>query len=208
MKTFRNFWTVAVAAIVGFLAHIFVGPPAFRARTCDVSFGFRMGAGFPGDVNRMHPAAIVAGMINTSVQVPRAYGDAVLFDGATSSYRGLVAADGSVTPGAVAGFIVRPFPTQQTTGGLNATIGAATPPTSGVADFITQGFVVVKLPAGATVQKGGQVFIWAAANSGNNIQGQVVAAASTTNTYSVTNARFHGPADANGYAEVEVWASR
>lgn len=208
MKTFRNFWTVAVAAIVGFLAHIFVGPPAFRARTCDVSFGFRMGAGFPGDVNRMHPAAIVAGMINTSVQVPRAYGDAVLFDGATSSYRGLAAADGSVTPGPIAGFIVRPFPTQQTTGGLNASIGAATPPTSGVADFITQGFVVVKLPAGAVVQKGGAVHIWAAATASTNIQGSPVAAASSTNTYTATNARFHGPADANGYAEVEIWPAR
>jgi hypothetical protein len=187
---------------------LFVGPPVVRAFTRDIAFPFRMGAGFPGDVNRMHPASIVAGMINTTVQPPRAYGDPVLFDAATNSHRGVVAADGSATPAMVAGFMVRPYPTQQMVGGMDAAIGAAAPPTSGIADFVEEGFVMVRLPAGAVAAKGGQVHVWCAASASGNVQGQCVVAANGTNTLSLTNARFHGPADADGNAEVRIWAGR
>lgn len=199
-----------VAAV---LASIFAGPapmsvssgPKIRAKTRDISFSYRMGAGFPGDVNRMHPASIVPSLINTATQVPRAYGDPVLVGADGVSLRGLVAADGSATPGVIYGFTVRPFPVQQLTGGTTSAIGSATPPTSGIMDALRSGFIMAKVPAGATTVKGGTVYAWAAATSGSNIQGALVAASSTTNTYTISNAKFNGPADASGNVEVEVW---
>lgn len=201
----------AFQMVVAFLVAIFAGPapmlagPKIRARTRDVAFGFRMGAGFPGDVNRSRPASIVPSLINTATQAPRAFGDPVLVAADGTSLRGLVAGDGSATPGIIYGFTVRTFPTQQMSGGPTSAIGAAAPPTSGIMDALRQGFIMCKLPAGAVVVKGGTVYAWAAATSGNNIQGALVAASSTTNTYTVTNAKFNGPADALGNVEVEVW---
>ena len=194
----------ALAMASLFLMHLITGPRAF---TRDVAFPFRTGAGFPGDVTRSRPFSVVPGLLNVAAP-PAAYGNPVLVGADGISYRGISAADGSATPAAIAGVLVRLFPTQQQTGGMTSALGSAAPPLSGVADFLTLGFMMVKLPAGATVVKGGQVFVWAAASSGSNVQGQPVAASSTTNTYTVTNARFVGPADANGNVEIEVWPSR
>lgn len=195
------------SGLLAIAAGLLAGPAAFRARTCDVAFGYRMGSGFPGDVNRTHPASILARLLNTTVQAPRAYGDPVFMNAADSSVRGIVAGDGSVTPGRIYGVLVRPYPSQQMSGGPTATIGAAAPGTGGVGDVLRSGFIMVKLPAGASVQADGTVYIWAAATAGNNVQGKPVAAASGTSTYTVTNARFVGPADADGNAEIEVWAA-
>lgn len=196
----------AFGAFINIVLAALMGPPLRRGITHDVAFPFRMGAGFPGDVNRAHPASIVPALINTSVQAPRAYGDAVLIDTATNSMRGVIAADGSVTAARIEGVLVRPFPSQQQTGNaLNSPIGAGTPPSAGAMDYIEDGFVMVKLPAGASVTKGGAAFVWCAATAGNNIQGAFVAAASGTNTLSVTNARFNGPADAQGNAELRIF---
>ena len=196
-----------ISRAVAFFAALLLGPVLMRSSTRDVAFTYRMGAGFPGDINRTQPFSAVPGLINTTTP-PRAYGDPVLVNAADNTLRGVVVGDGSNTPAAIYGVLVRPFPTQQQSGGMSSALGAAAAPTSGVADFLTQGFIMAKLPAGASVAKGGQVFVWCAATSGNNIQGALVAAASGTNTLSVTNARFNGPADANGNVEIEVWAAR
>lgn len=195
------------AALATLAAGLLAGPAAPRARTCDVAFGYRMGSGFPGDVNRTHPASILARLLNTTVQAPRAHGDPVFINAADSSVRGIVAGDGSTTPGRIYGVLVRPYPTQQMSGGPSAAIGASAPPTGGVGDVLRSGFIMAKLPAGASVVADGTVYVWAAATSGNNIQGKLVAAANGTNTYTVTNARFVGPADADGNVEIEVWAA-
>lgn len=199
---------VIVASTTGFFTSLIFGPKITRARTCDVAFTYRMGAGFPGDVNRMHPASILPGLINPT-NPPAAYGNPVLVDSATSSYRGVIAGDGSVTAGPIAGVIVRPFPTQQQSGGMSSAIGAAAPPTTGVADFLRQGFIMCKVPAAdaAAVAKGGTVYVRAAATAGNNIQGALRSANDGTNNYIVTNARFTGPADSAGNCEIEVWAA-
>ena len=118
-----------------------------------------------------------------------------------------VAGDGSTTPGRIYGVLVRPYPTQQMSGGPSAAIGASAPPTGGVGDVLRSGFIMAKLPPGASVVADGTVYVWAAATSGNNIQGKLVAAANSTNTYTVTNARFVGPADADGNVEIEVWSA-
>ena len=206
--TFRLAAVAVLGALTGFAQAVLMGPasgPKLRARTRDVAFQFRMGAGFPGDVNRAHPMSIVPALINTATQVPRAYGDPVLVAADGTSLRGLVAGDGSATPGIVYGFAVRPFPTQQMTGGPTSAIGAATPPTSGIMDALRMGFIMGKVPAGSTTVKGGTVYAWAAASSGAHVQGALEPAASSTNTYTITNAKFNGPADAQGNVEIEVW---
>jgi hypothetical protein len=210
----RSFILYAFAWLFQLVASVIFGPGVqikhgaiVRAKTRDIAFAYRMGAGFPGDINRTQPFSAYPGLINTSVQVPRAYGDPVLVDTATNSLRGYVAADQNATAAATYGFIVRPTPMQQASGGMSASIGAASPPASGVADFLRLGCIMAKLPAGVAVTKGGTVFVWCTATAGNNIQGQLVGAASAGNTIPLTNARFIGPADASGNVEVEVWAA-
>lgn len=199
MKLFKTVWAALAAFVVGLL----FGPPTFRARTCDVAFGFRMGAGFPGDVNRTHPFSVEPALTDTT-DVIAAYGNPVLYKTSNNSYKGFVAAD-TTTPVIAAGFLVRPYPTQQQSGGMSSSIGVATPPTSGVIDVLNSGYIMSKIPAGVSVTKGGAVYVWFAATSGNNIQGGLVGAATGGSTALITNAKFNGPADASGNVEVRVW---
>lgn len=197
----------SLAALVSFLAtffvRIFTGPPVFRARTCDVAFQYRMGVGYPGDVNRMHPASVVAGLLDSGNPF-RAYGEAALF-GSANNYRPIIASDQSATAVKIAGVLVRPYPTQQMSGGMNAALGAAVPPSMGPADFLDEGFIIVKMKAGVTVKKGDPVFVWATATETVNIQGEFQATATTSKTVPVANAYFNGPADANGNVELRVF---
>ena len=172
------------------------------ARTADAAFTFRMGAGSPGDVNRTHPASIVPGLVDATTPV-RLYGDAVLVNTAANSYKGFGAGDTAIT--VLQGVCVRPYPIQQSTGGMSSALGTAAAPTSGFIDVIRQGFVMVKIPPGVTVTKNGAVFVWCAATAGNNVQGGFVGAATGGSTAAVTNARFTGPADATGVVEIEIW---
>mgnify|MGYP000732837069 CR=1 FL=1 len=206
MKIFRSILAVAAALLapaLAFAAKLLTGPVVIRARTCDVAFPYRMGAGFPGDVNRTHPASIFPVLTDTT-DVIAAYGNPVLNKTSNNTVKGFVAAD-TTTPVLVAGFAVRPYPTQQMSGGAGATIGAAVPPTSGVVDILEDGYIMSKLPAGASVTRGGAVYVWFAATSGNNIQGGLVASATGGSTALITNAKFNGPADASGNVEVRVW---
>ena len=118
-----NAWAFSTA----FLQAVIMGPRAF---TRDVAFTFRMGAGFPGDVTRSRPFSVLPGMLNVAAP-PAAYGNPVLVGADGISYRGISAADGSATPAAIAGVLARPFPTQQSTGGMASAIGAAAPPVEG-----------------------------------------------------------------------------
>lgn len=175
-----------------------------RARTLDAAITYRMGAGYPGDVNRMHPASIIPGLQDPANPV-RLYGDPVLL-GANNSYRGYIAGD--TTAAKIKGVLVRPGNISQTSGGMSAVFGVAAPPaTSGtVFDIIEDGHVLVKcnnLAAGAPV-KGGIVYVWFAASSGNDVQGGFRGAASAS-AIALTNAEWTGPCDANGIGEIRVW---
>lgn len=202
MKTLYN----VVASIAAFFTALLFGPPVFRARTCDVAFGYRMGGGFPGDVNRTHPFSVLPGLINTTTP-PRRAGDGVLVNTADNSLKGVVAGDNNASAISIYGIAVRSYPTQQTTGGMSSAFGAAALPTSGVGDFCRQGFIMVKIPPGVTVTKGGTPYLWCAADSGNHLQGAFEGAASAGNTVPVSNAKFNGPADSNGVVELEIWAA-
>lgn len=182
--------------------------PISRARTNDVAFTYRMGAGFPGDINRTHPFSSIAGLLDDDQPV-RLYGDPALVDSAESSYRGFQAGDTAVT--VMAGVLVRPYPVQQTTGGMSAALGTAAPPTApSVVDILEDGFIMVKCNNYAAQQpaKGGIVYVWCAASAGAQVQGGFSSVASGGNTAALANAEWTGPGDANGVAEIRVWKAR
>lgn len=169
--------------------------------THDTAFTYRMGAGFPGGVNRFHPASILPGLIDAA-NPPPFYGDPCLINPATNSYRRVLASDTAVTR--IDAILVRPFPVQQTTGGMAAAFGSAGAPVSGVADFLEDGFIMVKVVGSPT--KKGAVFIWIAAASGAHVQGGFEATASGANTIAIdpTCAVFNGPPDASGITELRI----
>lgn len=200
-----GFIAASLALVVGFLDKVFFGPPAVRARTCDVAITYRMGAGFAGDVNRTHPFSVIAALMNAT-DPARAYGELLLWD-AANGVRTIKAADqADSTAVVIAGALVRPYPTQQTTGGMSAALGAATPAQSGVCDVLNEGFIICKMKAGVAVKRGDAVWVWAVATETVNIQGELQAASVSNKTVPIANARFMGPADANGIVEVQVRA--
>jgi len=180
---------------------------AVRATTRDVAYNLRMPAGFPGDPNRTHPFSVLPGL-SQPTNPPRLYGDPVVIDTATNSYRALLAGDTALTK--IDGVLVRPFPTQQRTGGDSSPLGAAPGPLGGqVIDVLNEGFIIARCNNFATQQptKGGAVYIWVAASSGAHVQGGFESAASAGNTAGpITNAKWNGPTDSNGITEIQVAA--
>lgn len=177
-----------------------------RARTHDVAFGFRMGAGFPGDVNRSGMFSVVPSLQDTTNPV-RLYGDPVITNTSANSVRGFVAGDTALTR--IDGLLVRPYPIQQQSGGMGASIGIAVPPVGpAVVDVLRAGFGMTKCNNFAVTPslKGGAVYVWIAASSGNHVQGGFEAAAGGASTITITNARWASPPDSSGIAELEVWA--
>jgi hypothetical protein len=179
-----------------------------RASTRDIAYGFRMPAGFPGDVNRTHPFSVLPRLMTpTLASKVRLYGDPVVYDAATNSVRGFLAGDTAVTK--IDGILVRPYPVQQTTGGMNATIGAAVPPDGpAVVDILREGYIIARCNNFATQQPamGGAVFVRVAATAGALIQGGFSSVADGANTVAITNAKWCGPTDSNGITEIEVMA--
>lgn len=172
-----------------------------RMKTRDVAFAFRMGAGFPGDVNRSHPASIEPCM--NDVQTPvTLFGQPVLCDTTDQSVRPFAAGDASDTVPAGYGISVRPYPFQQASASNfgEASIGAAPVP-AGAIDVLRAGYIMGKLNTG-TAAKGAPVYVWCAATSGSHIQGGLETAASSGNTVQLKNATFNGKADAQGNVEI------
>lgn len=180
-----------------------------RAMVRDVAFTFRMGSGFPGDINRTHPVSVEPALQNVLTPAT-AYGQPVVADtaGATNTVRRLGAGDGALVD--IYGVTVRPFPTQDT--GTSAAfgssaIGAATPPATGEIDVMRSGYIMVQTNIGFNAcTKGSPVFVWIAATAGAHIQGQYEAATQGGNTAALAAAKysFNGPPDANGVVEIAV----
>lgn len=197
-----------IALAVGTLMAHAASARASRAVTHDVAFGFRMGAGFPGDVNRTHPFSVDPGLMDPTNPV-RLYGDPVLINSTANSYRGFGTGDTAIT--AIDGVLVRPYPVQQTTGGMDAALGAAVPPqTRAAIDVLTDGYIMVKCNNAAVnpPAKGLPVFVRTAATAGALVQGGFHAADDGANAIEVTNAEWNSPADANGIAELRTWKAR
>lgn len=181
-----------------------------RARVHDafdaMAFPFRMGAGFPGEVNRKHPFWIEAGLMDPTNPVT-GYGQACVVDATSKKIRRVIASDSALTH--IYGISVRPFPFQDpgAAGAYGAqTVGAnALPPTNQPIDVLRSGYIL------STIQgapgKGDPVYVWIAAASGAHTQGFFEASASGGNTVLITPTgtyatTFNGPPDANGVGEV------
>ena len=174
-----------------------------RMKTRDVAFPFRMGAGFPGDVNRTHPASIEPCLIDVNAP-PAIFGQAVLIDPTTQGVRPFTTGDASQI---AYGVTVRPYPFQQASGSNYgaAAIGVGISPTNGVSDICRLGYIMVQVNPGQTAPvKNGNVYVRVAATSGTRLIGQLETAADGTNNVLVTNMKFQGGMDANGVAEAYV----
>jgi hypothetical protein len=178
-----------------------------RAKVRDAAFQYRMGAGFAGDVNRTHPAEIEPVLVD-GTNYPTQYGQAVVLDGTSHKARHLIASDTAVTN--IFGSVVRPYPLQDTANSnmyAAAPIGASNPPKAGIVDVLRSGLIMVQLNTGsADPVKGGAVFVWVAATSGNHVQGGFETAASSGNTAALDPKvyQFNGAPDANGIVELSV----
>ena len=175
-----------------------------RAYTRDIAFTFRMPSGFAGDVNRTHPFSVIPKLQDVTNPIAR-YGNAAIYT-TTPSARGAIAGDTAVTK--IQGIAVRPYPTSQTSSsllGAPATIGAATPPVTGIIDVLEEGFIWVPIPTGQTPQQTGSVFLWIAATSGAHIQGGFESVTGGASTVTLSNAFWTGGVDTiNLVAELQV----
>jgi hypothetical protein len=181
---------------------------AVRAKTQDISFTYRMGAGFPGDVNRTHPAAIEATLLLAADPDFFAFGQMGILS-ANNSFQPITTAQASDSVVLLPwGALVRSFPAQaQNAGSFGADpIGGAIPPITGVVDVLRNGLIMAKLNAGvAAPKKGSPVYLWAAATSGNHVLGGYETAASAGNTVKLDPRYvYNGPPDANGVVEIAV----
>jgi hypothetical protein len=170
-------------------------------RTCDAAFTFRMNTGFPGEVNRTHPASIEPCLIDVN-SPPTAFGQPCVVDATTQGVRPLAAGDTALD--SIYGFTVRPYPTQQQSGGMSSSFNSQTPPVSGIVDVLRSGYILTPL-SNPTVQpvKGGRVYIWIAASSGAHVQNGVEAAATGGSTIELDEkSSFNGSAGPDGICEV------
>lgn len=158
-----------------------------------VAYTTRVPAGFPGTVSRSDSLTIEQEIIDSGTP-PTAYGKPVKI--VSGKIQPVASGDAGTV---VYGWLVKPYPAQSSTNSL----GAATPPTSGVADVLRRGFMTVTLTLG-TAAKNGQVYVVTTAG-GSVVVGDIVTSASPAGGgtgVAVTNAFFTGPADANGVVEV------
>lgn len=169
---------------------------------------YRMQAGFPGDVNRTHPASIVGRLNDPSAPVLTA-GLVCLYNGASNDVRSVAAGDAQstgTTALAIAGITVRSYPIQQATASQNyapATIGSPeTLPAGGVIDVLTLGYIMGVVVGSPNL--GDPVYVWASASSGSHVQGGFEASASNTNTFAIAGATFNGPPDTLGNVEIQL----
>ena len=177
-----------------------------RAKVRDVAYGFRMGAGFPGDVNRTHPANIEP-CLQSATLPATLYGQAVLTD-AANGVRPFGAGDAAVT--LAYGVTVRPFPQQALTAGAfgAAALGAAVPPGSGnEIDVLRAGYIMAQLnPGQASPIKGQAVLVQTAVTgvTGGNLltQGNFMTAATVACATLDGRFTYNGPADPNGVVEI------
>ena len=189
------------------------------------AFTYRMGAGSPGDVTRIHPGSIRAFLNDASGQAPLSYfGQAALFDGTHNAIRAVNnSADytGSVKTVSIAGITVRPYPTQDN-GSASPYYGAVAyggggPVAGGITDILAQGSILVtqNQPAGtyaAASALGGAVYVRVVAGTiagwttALPVGGFEAVADPFSAAYQIiaANAYWNGPADQFGVAEITL----
>jgi hypothetical protein len=208
MMYLKSFIVALKAAMFGTKAGRFVG----RARVADVvsypytGFTYRMGAGFPGAVNRSHPASIEP-TVNDATNPITAAGLPGVISVGSNTVRALISTDTAVTT--IYGVAVRAFPIQASSGGAygSSSFGVSTMPVGQPMDILRSGYIMAQLnPAAGAVTKGSPVFVWVAASTGGHVQNgfETVASAGNTAALDPTRYFYNGPADSSGVVEVEV----
>lgn len=168
-----------------------------------MAFQYRMGAGFQGDVNRVHPFSVEPVILDPT-NPPTFFGEPVAINTASMGVRALAAGDAALTD--IYGVLVRPYPSQN--GSIDGfgtfPFGSSTPPALGrPMDVLRMGYIMVRVN-GAT-RKGGPVFIWIAASAGAHVQGGFEAAAGAageTIALTLPKTTYNGVPDPNGIVEL------
>lgn len=175
-----------------------------RMKTRDISITFRMLAGFAGAVTRSHPAAHIEATLIDPTNPPTLYGQAVLIAAASQGARAILTSDSAITN--IYGITVRPYPIQAPTAtnfGAVAIGASAAPSAPGILDVLRSGYINVPVSGGGTPVKGGQVFVWVAASSGNHVLGGFETASSgSTIALPIQVCSWQGGVDASGVAEL------
>lgn len=173
------------------------------------AIAYRMGAGFPGSVNRTHPASIFPILNDPSTPVLTA-GLVIMYNGSAQDGRSVAAGDaaGNGTDiKKIAGISVRAYPVQQPTAATAyapASIGAPEPlPAGAMIDRLTIGAIMGVVNGSPNL--GDPIYVWAAASSGAHVQGGFEASPSAGNTFQLpATVTFNGPPDVNGNVEIAV----
>lgn len=183
-------------------AGIFVG----RRMTHDVAITYRMGAGFAGDINRVHPFHAEPALADPT-NPPTLTGQPVIAVAASNGVRALLATDTALT--AIYGITVREYPTQPNSSVLFGSLstqgfgGAGNVGPAQALTILRSGYIMVKVSGSVAVAKGGAVHVWIAASSGTHVQGGFEAVATAGSTIPLdAKSSWNGPADANGIAEL------
>lgn len=159
------------------------------------AIGLTMNIGYPGSYSRNADCIIAARGVKSTDTANINFGDPVILN-SDNTYSKFGAGNTAVQ---FAGIAVREV--KQSTDYFS-TAGAYLPGTS--ADVITRGAVVVTCNAG-TPTAGGKVYVRTVANGANTIIGGFEAAADSTNTVEITNAKFTtGKMDSNKCVEVTI----
>jgi hypothetical protein len=191
-----------IATLLARPAVIIPRPGEFRgrARTRDVAFQFRSNAGFPGRVNRTHPASIVP-YLNDATNPVLLYGLGCVVNPGGNDVRGFETGD--TTAAALFGISVSPFPFQASTGSAfgGAAFGVAVPAPALPIDILKSGFIMVTVNGSPNL--GGAVDVWFAASGGGHTQGGFEATHTGGSSVTLTsNTYWNGPPDPNGNAEL------
>ncbi len=184
-----------VLAIMGALG---IAPRAFTKDSTAILY--RMLAGFPGDVNRTHPASIEPVKIDASAP-PTFYGQLVAVDPTTQGVRPVANADDATSN--QYGITVRPYPFQPSSASNYgaAGFGAGTPPVAGLMDVLRSGYIMA--PINGTPVKGARVYVWTSPDSGAHVQGGFETVDPATDGFVLpANTTFQGGVDANGTGEI------
>lgn len=166
-----------------------------------VAFTYRMGAGFPGGVNRIHASMIEPCLLDPN-STAVAFGSGVIADDTTTE--GVRAPTAADTSAICYGVAVRPFPIQQNSGGMAASFGTGNAP-GPIVDILKTGYIFVQVSGGGSPKKGDPVYLWVAASTGSHVQGGFENSATGGSTVAVgalPNTYWNGPADASGVAEI------
>jgi hypothetical protein len=174
-----------------------------RAKTCDIAFNLRMGAGSPGDMTRHNPPGTIEACLLDAASPVVSPGLAIVASlTAANTVRLIQAGDIALT--AIYGIAQRVFPFQQpTTGNYSgaAPLGSVPIAAQQPIDVVRSGYVLV--PIVGVPQKGGPVFVWAAASGGGHTQGGFEAAATGGSTIPLdAHSTFSGGVDGAGNGEV------